>query len=200
MDAFEFEVEKLANRLDGLNRRMQAAAFAVLARALLPLAAVPPMRDAWDTSAVEEAVDRATGFACDSVTPDNGQLLERLRESTPHGDEMDAPESSYAQAISICADAALRAALPAHEVKGIWLEYSLDPLLSSLCERDLGVVDIGSSTAELEWRSRISMDPAMRDALDFINAVLMSLSGKGAVSRAELERLHSLGRVLLPIS
>jgi hypothetical protein len=139
----------------------------------------------------------AIGFALGDPYVEDSGLQERLQGSALHGDSLPALNSTYVQDVVICADAALSAALPDQQVEGIWIEYALDPLVSSLAERDLGVVDIGSSDAELEWRDDMFSDPLMMAAIRFVEDSIQSLEVNG-VALALVDELVLRGAVLLP--
>jgi hypothetical protein len=64
------------------------------------------------------------------------RLLDAIASATPHGDDFDAPDSTFAQDAAICVDAALRAAF-GQQLNPQWIEYALEPMTAALAVRDL---------------------------------------------------------------
>jgi hypothetical protein len=147
---------------------------------------------------VETAINVASEFAVGAQLQDNGPSIEALQSVVPHGDEISTAEEFCVQCMIVVVDAALRAASHGETVSGELVEYALAPLHSYLCERDLGVMDIGSSQRELAWEAELPHEPAMREALRFVDSTVGAAEGEGPMSIEEIEEISRGGGVLMP--
>jgi hypothetical protein len=195
---YQSQVEYLARRIELIPRNRQAFVFTVLAKALMPARdEVNPQEEHW-RSAVDAAIHIASDFVSTSRLQENGRAIEALEAVVPHGDDISTAEEFYVQSMIVVADAALRAASHGETVNGELVEYALAPLHSYLCERDLGVVEIGSSQREIAWEAQLLGDPAMRAAINFVNSTVIAGESDLRVSTEEIETMSSSGGALVP--
>jgi Protein of unknown function (DUF416) len=135
MAPFDEELERLARALDELTSRQQAAFFWVVASALSPLyEEFSVQHGRGDPAAVRTALSAVrAAFAAGSGLDDVQAMLDALLVQTPHGDDVDGIDGTYAQDVTICTDAAVRAAAGL-EIDGDWMHYVVEPWLATVDE------------------------------------------------------------------
>ena len=197
-EGIDREIRELANSLDRVDLRGKAAIFAVCGQALLPLLRMVENRfdSKWSFPDVAAALDVINEFATGTAEPaDHSDLRARLMGTVPHGHELGAPWSTYAQDALICIDAGLAAASTNGHLKPIWIQYPLEPLTASMQIRDS---DLIRSHGEDEWSRGIVNDPVFVDALVFLRAAIAEVAQSSPLRIADLRRLVERAAVLLP--
>jgi len=199
MPGYWEELKTLASRIDELPRNRRAALYAITGKAVYP-ASAEAFTQIPDGSVVGEALDVSFLLAFGLTSEDRGQdLLNELQRVIDSAGEASAPDGLYLQASLICADTSLRILLSDVAGPGDMLEYVLAPLYSSLCERDLGVVDIGSSESELEWEAGLVNDPVMIEAFAYLATLIQALAAV-ELDEGEASAWVERGDVLLPLA
>ncbi|MEV6964416.1 hypothetical protein AB0M47_04810 [Hamadaea sp. NPDC051192] len=134
----------------------------------------------------------ATGVSGKS---DHGDLRARLSAAIPHGDDLGAPWSTYAQDAIICADAGLVAASIEATLKPIWIQYALEPQMASMQIRDM---DLIRSRGDDYWASAVMNDPTMMAAVAFLRESIAELEHGDSVGQAAYQRMIADASVLRP--
>ena len=74
--------------------------------------------------------------------PQATELLAELQTAMP--DKLvEAPQSTFAQDVVICIDAAVRAATTTENVKPAWVQYALEPITMMTRQQETGFYDLG---------------------------------------------------------
>jgi hypothetical protein len=194
-----FEVRALAESLGALSPRPMAAIFGACGRALSPLAEeVERMaRGRWSFPDLDPALDVVEEFAIGAVDQgDRSDLRARLMASMPHGDDLDAPWSTYVQDVLICADAGLAAASTNVRPKPIWIQYALEPQMASMQARDADVI---RTHGEDYWSRSVVDDPAMAGALAFLRESIATVSRSDSVDERQYRGMVERATVLRPV-
>lgn len=174
--SYDEALATLATGVEGLTQQGQAALFAACGRALQPLyGSFHRKSGGWgDPAVLERTLTTAWQYALDGHPAQASDLFPALERITPHGDDFDAPASTFAQDAVICADAALRAATGGDVDPG-WIEYALEPIITSLALRELNVTDVGSSANDEEWRDGLPANPDVAHAIASLAEAMDSL-------------------------
>ena len=192
----------LTSKIAGLSRRQSAAMFACMAEALLPLYVRFSGKNGWgDSVTLQAALDAALGFATGKgdLREMAAGLIESIARVTPHQEEYAGLDAAFAIDVTICVDAAVRAGDPAQEVNPAWVEYAVTPVISTVCERETGYVDLGSSEMADWWRSRALKNPEIREAFKAVSEMADVLVAHGdAIRENSLDRLRGFAGMLLP--
>lgn len=176
MTKYDEMLDQLISKVNSLSRRGVAAFFLVAAESLLPLYEEFSISEKWgDPSIARNALDLAIKFLTVGGGKPNRRLLVELSKITPHGDDFDSPNSTYAQDALICVDTALRFIVDDSDAQVGCAEYILEPLRTVIAIEQLGVVDPGSSSGEMEWFEKLSNDPRMIGAFEFLEKVVRTL-------------------------
>ncbi|GAA1999416.1 hypothetical protein [Catenulispora subtropica] len=198
MPGYREDLKALASQIDELQPTRQAALYAIAGKAVYPASAEILTRIPGG-SVVGEALEASFLLAFGSTLEGRAQgLLDELQTVVDAAGEVSAPDGLYLQASLICADTSLRLTLGDIVGSGDMLEYVLSPLYSSLCERDLGVVDIGSSEPEMAWEAGLVDDPVMIEAFTYLATLIQALAVADfdqSAASAWVER----GGILLPL-
>jgi hypothetical protein len=195
----DFEIRGLSNSIDRVESRGKAAIFGACGRALLPLlrSVEAQTNGRWTFSDVDLALDLIEEFATGlAEAADHADLRARLMGTVPHGHDLGAPWSTYAQDALICTDAGLAAASATDSPKSIWIQYALEPLMASTQIRDSDVI---RSRGEDYWSRGIVNDPAMATALAFLRSAIAEVARNARVNHADFGRLVEEATVLLPV-
>jgi len=198
VESVDLEIRQLADLLNRANPQAKAAIFGVCGRALAPLLGSVEARSAgrWTFPEISVALDLIEWFATDSMeASDHTALRARLMDSIPHGDDLGAPWSTYAQDAIICADAGLAAASPGNGPKSIWIQYTIEPLMITMEIRDAEIIRLNGTDS---WGRHLVHDPTMKMALGFVRKAITELSGDTRVGRADFHRLVEEGAILRP--
>lgn len=194
-----FEIRVLADSLEALSPRAKAAIFGACGRALAPLAReVEQMTQGrWSFPDLDPALNVVEEFATGAIDQtDRSEIRARLMASMPHGDDLDAPWSTYAQDVLICADAGLAAASTDAQPKPIWIQYALEPQMASLQIRD---VDVIRSLGDEYWSRSVVGDPIMAGALVFLRESIAAISRDESVDQVQYRSIVEGAAVLRPV-
>jgi hypothetical protein len=192
------QVRALARSLGEVLPRGQAAIFGACARALAPLVGLVEQRSkgAWSFPDLEPAMTAVEQFALGSAEAANHvELRSRLAATAPHGDDLDSPWSTYVQDVIICTDAGLAAASVDLRPDPIWIQFALEPLMSSLQNRD---VEVLRARGEDHWAASVLGDPVMASALAFLQRSITRLLRDPNVDQPGFLSLVEEARVLCP--
>jgi hypothetical protein len=188
------EIKDLANALEGGTAQGMAATFGVCGRALTPLLEKVEQRSGgkWRVLDLPLALARIEEFASGSAARgDHSGIRERLMGEIP--DEH--PWSTYAQDVLICVDAGLLAASAEGRPKPIVIQYALEPLVAFMQNRDAGVIRVYGIN---HWSVKITEDPVMANALEFLRNLIGEVSRAGSVDSATYSRLVGEAGILRP--
>ncbi|WP_146164010.1 hypothetical protein [Pseudosporangium ferrugineum] len=194
------EVRRLADMLSGVTPRGKATVFALCGKGLAPLLnLVESHTDGrWAFPEAQDAIAEVEAYAMGrSAGRNHAALRSRLMESVPHGHDLDSPWSTYAQAALTCIDAGLAASSVLDTCKGIWIQYSIEPLVTSLQYRDEEIV---ISQGEAFWEREILTDRAMVNALDFLRRIVSSVERGVPLPEVQYRELVRESVVLIPES
>ncbi|WJK43715.1 hypothetical protein O7608_15665 [Solwaraspora sp. WMMA2056] len=192
------EIKCLADEVSTLPSRGKATVFAVCGRGLAPLLDLVETRTygQWVFPEAQAAIAKVEEYVLGlSAGQDHAALRGRLMESVPHGHDLDSPWSTYAQAALTCIDAGLAASSVVDSCKGIWIQYSLDPLVSSLQYRD---EDILISRGEVVWEREILADNSIKSVFRFLRKVVLSVQREVPLPEVRYSELTEEAVVLIP--
>jgi uncharacterized protein YjaG (DUF416 family) len=171
-------ISATSKKLDLLTRRKFSAWFAYAAERIFPLYSNFCEMHGWDQElALRKELDRVW-FVVTGSRPSkevSQASLDIVARLTPHGDDFDAPNSTFAQDVAICVDCAIRALLPDEEINGEWCEFAIEPAIIRATEEAYGFLSPNSS-ARTEWSSQIIKHPALTDLLQDLNEITEELS------------------------
>jgi hypothetical protein len=207
METMAFERLSLDEALDrlragvaSLSRRQAAAFFAICGEALFPLYLRFVEQSGWgDPDVLRAAEKSALEFAAGgSPRPEStSALLEAIAAVTPDGERFDAPESTFAQDVAICMDAAVRSSNQAEKINPGWVEYVLEPATVAASEEQTGYLDPGDSIQAEEWRATALKHSGLRRAFETSAELIRVLAMKPSVSSSDVAELRSLAAGLL---
>jgi uncharacterized protein YjaG (DUF416 family) len=195
-------LDLLQSRVARLSRPKLAAFFGSIGAAMLPIYLRFSASNHWgDVAVLRAALDTAfvyaTGksdFLCDSE-----RMLDSIAEITPNEDQFETPESTFAMDAVICVDAALRACDPGQSIEPAWVEFAVDPAITTLCEQQTGYLDLGSSPEEDVWRAQALRNPALKGAFEAVSEMVDLLSLlESTITQEILETLKQLATRLVP--
>src|SRR5436305_5174906 len=155
-------LDRLQSEAAKLSRPQAAAFFAICERSLFPLYEDFVHKNGWGDPAVLRAAEAhslsfATGHRPDHEVAD--RLLQEIADVIPDGEKFDPPESTFAQDVAICMDAAVRASDPQQVVNPAWVQYVLEPATVTVAEKETGSLDPGSGEQGELWRMEALRDP-----------------------------------------
>jgi hypothetical protein len=190
--SFSGRLTVLVDSLSAVTFRGKAALFGACGSALRPLLDEVERYTAgrWTFPDVTTALGVARDFATGVADEDEYDDLRRLLiEAAPHGHDLDAPWSTYAQAVLICVDAAVVASSrsAASEFKPSWIQYALEPLVSA---EFAGAMN--GSGREGHSRSPLTI------AVDYLQGAVARLVGSGPLSSDEYAQLAEDALVIRP--
>ena len=191
-------IQDLANSVGDLGPRAKAAIFGACAQALSPLLKEVERRSGGSRAFpdFDIAIEAIAAFATGAIEgSDRGDLRARLLAAVPHGDDLAAPWSTYAQDAIICADAGLAAASTDASIKSIWIQYALEPHMASMQMRD---VDTIRSHGDEYWARVVMDDPAMTAAVAFLRRSIADVAGDESVGEENYQRMVADAAVLRP--
>ena len=199
MTRYDQVLDALSTDIDSLPTRAKVVLFASLSAGLLPLYQEIERRIAGQGSeSVEQAIVAVTRFVAEGTEPDWARLLAGIEAATPHGDDIDAPDSNYQQDVAICVDTAIRFAMNDPDASGESIEFALEPLKIFLCLEQLDLMDPGSDAAATRWFNELVDHPRMRTALEFLMTAIAHLKTAPAIGEAAVDELAVRARILLP--
>jgi uncharacterized protein YjaG (DUF416 family) len=195
-------LDLLQSKVATLSRRNLAALFGSIGRAMLPIYLCFSQRNQWgDATILQSALDAVFGYS--RGQSDLGQtgesILHSITEITPHVEDFDCPDSIFAINAAICVDVAVRACVQRQEMNSSWVEYAVDPIVSTVCEQETGYVDLGSSQLGMAWRAQAMKNPMLRGAFEAIAEMVDLLSELRSPGNLEhLETLAQLAHKVVP--
>lgn len=194
-----FEIQVLADALEALSLRAKAAIFGACGQALAPLVreVEQATQGRWSFPDIDHALNVVEKYAT-GVTgqADYSELRARLMASMPHGDDLDAPWSTYVQDALICIDAGLATVSIDGHLRSIWIQYALEPQMASMQMRD---VDLIRARGDEYWARFIVDDPLMADLLMFLRESITVVSREELVGQTQYRRMVEKAAVLRPI-
>ena len=122
--------------------------------------------------------------------------MQTVLDVVPHGDDFDAPLSTYAQDVGACTYAAL--ACIANDWETGWLDSVFSPLRIAEALSDFGLLDVGSSTLAKAWRERLHAKPHIAAAVKFVSDALTTLADSENITANLVDDLMKRSSVLLP--
>lgn len=181
--------ERIDERVASLAPSVRAVFFAWAARGLLPVyqrfAERRRWRDAGPLQSAIELAERSGRSTEPPPAPELTRLSEELLASAPHDEDFDDPDTTGTQDALIAADAALRA-LRGGATAGS-SDYILEHAFQALTYRRTGHTGLGSGAEADAWDHEIMNEPAMRAAIDAVDAALSSLeAGRPIVADARV--------------
>lgn len=187
-------VEKLEAGISGLSRLQQAAFFATCGDRLLPMYADFSRKSGWgDAQYLSNVIDEV--WCCLSVGSSmDAYVLRRIEEITPHGDDFDAPGSTFAQDAAICVDAAVRAVLPSETIDAGWVEFALEPARIAACIEQTGNIDMGSDADGTAWENQAVDHPFVKSEAEFLADTIEFLRRRNSLSDADILSLREAAR------
>lgn len=193
------DLEKQAGTLD---QRQQVLLFVVLASWLLRLYQEFQRTTGWGNYlALEMGIDAAEKFALYAENTNWPLLLAAIEAATPHGDDFDAPESTYAQDAVICTDMAVRLAMSNHYASTSSIEYALEPLKNVISMTELDCIDPGTGVAATNFYNALPSHLQMKQAIEFLHNLIRQLASLDTLDTLETSKLQQMKQramVLLP--
>jgi hypothetical protein len=196
---YDRTISQLANGIEQLTASRKVALFSSIAGALLPLyREVQERTGIGSVESIESAVAAARAFAVEGVAADWDHQLLRIEAATPHGDDLDAPDSTFQQDVAICVDMSFRYAMGDTTVSAEAIEYALEPIKTTQCLAQLDRLDPGSGSDAERWYEELSSSPKMRAGVAGLQTAIQELSDAKNITTASLVELSQRLRVLLP--
>lgn len=187
-------VENLEADVSTLSRFQQAAFFAVCGDRLMPMYTDFSRKSGWgDHAYLLHVIDEVWRHLRNGESMDTS-TLKRIEEITPHGDDFDAPESTFAQDAAICIDAAVRAATPSERVDPAWVEFALEPAKIAACIEQTGNIDAGSDPDGMAWENKVVDHPYVRTEAEFMTKTIEFLRDRNSLSSIEILSLREAAR------
>ena len=179
-----------------------AAFYSISANALLPLYEGFYAKYKWgDPDALRQAIDLASEWATGSGDSSQAPgLLRAVEAATPNGEKFDSPDSTFAQDVTICVDAALRACLPNAKLNSAWIEYVIEPATVRACLDETGYTDLGTSEEATAWRHQALKNRELRRAVESCLRMLDILASRSELHTSDLDELKSVSSGLLASS
>ena len=193
-----FAIRVLADSFSTLSPRAKAAIFGACGSALSPLLRqVEQASDGrWSFSELDPALSIVEDFAIGvSDQAEHRELRARLMASVPHGSDLDAPSSTYVQDVLICADGGLEAASIDGHPKPIWIQYAIEPMMTSLQMRDVDIIRLHGDDY---WSKSIIHDSAMAGTLAFLQESISKISRSESVRITQYRSMVDEAAVLCP--
>ncbi|MEV5831527.1 hypothetical protein AB0L25_38780 [Spirillospora sp. NPDC052242] len=196
MGDFDSAIDNFAQRVEALKSRQQVAFFVITAKGLLPLIDSTHKGEGGEYERISRICNTLASYVANGQAFEVDSLSAELESFAYEGGGVPESESTYMQDILACLEGAITAASSHDTPEGALLEYAINPIYSSLCEKEFGVLDIGDSATELAWRSQLTENPFMAAALTYIDQLIHRLEGDNHMGIDELEEWGLRGRVL----
>jgi hypothetical protein len=162
---------RLQSEVAALSRRQQAAFFVSCAEGLFPLYASANTPDG-NKELLRRVANIAWSFVQGGVPlSDSKALLAALEMAIPD-ERVEAPQSTFAQDVVICLDAAIRAATTNEAVNPAWVEYALEPITMAVCQEETGFYDLGNSDSADRWEQNALNNPRLSKAMNCCTKML----------------------------
>jgi len=194
-DALSF-IEK---EVSMLSRDKMAALFGIAGEALLPLYISFNKKHDWGNPKIlHEACRQVLLFAIGSndMREIISSMKQDIADATPDGEKFDAPESTFAQDVAICIDAAIRCADLNETVNPGWIEYALEPAIQMTCEQQTGFLDSGSLDDD-NWQMHALQHGGLRKAFECCLGLIRFLQNRNVLSDSDIQQLKSDAKNLL---
>lgn len=93
----------------------------------------------------------------------------------------------------------MRACDPGQNIEPAWVEFAVDPAITTLCEQQTGYLALGSSPEEDVWRKQALKNPALKGAFEAVSEMVDLLSHlESPINQELLETLKQLAARLVP--
>jgi len=177
MTTFDKVLNQLIDQVNKLPLMAKAAFFAAASEALFPLYEDFAKKKEWgDPRLLREAIDGVALYVAGAQDRPDLNMLLAVERLVPHGDDFDAPMSTYAQDAVICVDVALRLILGDKNASVSALEFALEPVRTVIAIEQLGCLDPGSSLEAQSWWDRLPDEPRMAKAIKFLESLVIQLT------------------------
>jgi len=117
-----------------------------------------------------------------------------LEKITPHGDDFDSPDSTFAQDSVACVDAALVALSSRWKTAPAVVEFAIEPVQIAVCQKETGFEDLGTGPEAEAWENAVVDNPKLKDDLALYSSLLNSLESKAELSKQDISELRELAR------
>ncbi len=172
-------IADFARKLDKLPRRSFGLFFAYLAERLMTLYLAFERKHRWgDAAELRRVLDLVWSELEQPTSAASSSMLRRLEALTPSGEEFDSPDSTYAQDVVVCVDAAVRSLVPSETLAGDWVEYAVEPVKTRASIRSTGFASVEGADA-VGWEMQLMRDPAVAEFLADCEALLSRLQTAG---------------------
>jgi hypothetical protein len=193
-------LDQLQAGVASLSRRQAAGFFAICGDALFPLYLRFVKQSGWgDPDVLRVAKKYAVEFAMGGPSHDEGTstLLDNIANVIPDGERFDAPQSTFAQDVAICIDAAVRYSNVTEKIDPRWVEYTLEPAMIVASKEQTGYLDPGTSIEAEEWRATALNHVGLRRAFEASAKLLGIIAMKPSLSLSDVTNLRFVAAELL---
>jgi Protein of unknown function (DUF416) len=171
--------------------------FAYVAERLMPLYVAFVRKHEWgDAKRLQQELDGVWDALSHRTTGPNADVLSRLESMIPSGERFDSPDSTYAQDVIICVDAAVRALLDGEALVGEWAEFAVEPTYTMVSKRLTGYLAVEGDARGL-WEARLLEDAEVASFLGDLDA-LTDLLASGATIDPKRLRQRAISKRLPP--
>ncbi|MDC8015166.1 hypothetical protein [Tahibacter soli] len=196
---YDRTIDQLVHEVERLSVSQKIALFSSIAGALLPLyREVQERTGIGSLESIENAIAAARTFAVDGSVADWDGMIEQIAVATPHGDDLDAPDSTYQQDTAIFADMAIRYAMGDTTVSAEAIEYALEPIKTTLCLAQLDRLNPGSGKEAQRWYDELPSDPKMKAGIEGLQTSMQRLLRAERITAVLIDELSEHLRVLRP--
>lgn len=168
------EIEHIGRRVARLEHPRAAAYFACCGERLLPLYRAFVRREQWgDPAVLRGALDAVWDALERAVQGEWAGLAAAVELQTPHADDFDSLETTFAQDACFSAGMAVQALSGSAEPG--WVEYTLEVLRVAVCVEQTGHMDLGSGPEYEVFQRELVLDDRVQKELAFQEADLAML-------------------------
>lgn len=116
----------------------------------------------------------------------------------PDEQSFDVQATTFAMDAAICATAGIRAGDTGKKIDASWIEYALQPIITTVCKEQTGYLDLGSTEESKRWNIEALKNPRLREAFSAVFSMVEILESKQEpTSPSEFESLRQLAKALL---
>jgi len=190
-------LDQLEAEAASFSRRQVAAFYGVCGRKLLFLYEDFVRKYGFgDLAVFAEAATKSQSFAMGhSIAVELVQaLLLQIEEVIPDGEYFDAPDSTFAQDVAICFDAAVRAIDPGQSVSASWVQYVMEPAIIKCAERQTGLIDPGQ---DVSWRETALSDFSLRKSFESAFDLISKIKTHSTLTLSDFETLGEVANGLV---